>query len=64
MALSEREKEIVVETLDDMDAIARRLVLASLDAFSEWFKSTLYSLYLKIKASLARLFSWLVQNCL
>lgn len=55
MALSDREKQTVIEYLDNLDNAVKAIVLASLEAFAEWLSNTLYSIYLKIKDGLSRL---------
>jgi hypothetical protein len=55
MALSDREKQTVIEYLDNLDDAVKAIVLASLEAFAEWLSNTLYSIYLKIKDGLNRL---------
>jgi hypothetical protein len=55
MALSNSEKQTVIEYLDNLDDAAKAIVLASLEAFAEWLSNTLYSIYLKIKDGLSRL---------
>jgi hypothetical protein len=55
MALSDREKQTVIEYLDNLDDAVKAIVLASLEAFAEWLSNTLYSIYLKIKDGLSRL---------
>jgi hypothetical protein len=55
MALSDGEKQTVIEYLDNLDDAVKAIVLASLEAFAEWLSNTLYSIYLKIKDGLSRL---------
>jgi hypothetical protein len=55
MALSNSEKQTVIEYLDNLDDAAKAIVLASLEAFAEWLSNTLYSIYLKIKDGLRSL---------
>lgn len=55
MALSNSEKQTVIEYLDNLDDAIKAIVLASLEAFAEWLSNTLYSIYLKIKDGLSRL---------
>lgn len=55
MALSDREKQTVIEYLDNLDDAIKAIILASLEAFAEWLSNTLYSIYLKIKDGLSRL---------
>jgi hypothetical protein len=59
MALSDREKEMVIDYLEEMSDAARVLVLASLEAFTEWLANVLYSIYAKIRDALGRLWQWL-----
>ena len=55
MALSNSEKQTVIEYLDNLDDAVKAIVLASLEAFAEWLSNTLYSIYLKIKDGLRSL---------
>lgn len=55
MALSDREKQTVIDYLDSLDDAVKAIILASLEAFAEWLSNTLYSIYLKIKDGLSRL---------
>ncbi|GCL45463.1 hypothetical protein [Microcystis aeruginosa] len=55
MALSDREKQTVIDYLDSLDDALKAIILASLEAFSEWLSNTLYSIYLKIKDGLRSL---------
>lgn len=62
MALTEQEKEHVLEKIGELEYTARRLVLASLEAFSEWCQKTLYNVYVKIKDGLKRLWQWIADQ--
>jgi hypothetical protein len=55
MALSNSEKQTVIEYLDNLDDAVKAIVLASLEAFAEWLSNTLYSIYLTIKDGLSGL---------
>lgn len=55
MALSDHEKQTVIEYLDNLDDAVKAIVLASLEAFAEWLSNTLYSIYLKMKDGLRSL---------
>lgn len=59
MALSDSEKSQVIDSLDKLDEVARRLILASLDAFTEWLSNVLYSIFLKVRNALASLWNWI-----
>ena len=59
MALSDYEKQLIIDELDLLEAATRTLVLASLDAFAEWLANVLYVIYIKLKDSLIRLWNWL-----
>ncbi|MCU0516593.1 MAG: hypothetical protein MUC60_06925 [Oscillatoria sp. Prado101] len=59
MALSDYEKQQVIEELDILEETARRVILASLDAFATWLAKVLYAIYLKIQDGLRRFWSWL-----
>jgi len=55
MVLSDREKQAVIEHLDNLDDAIKAIILASVEAFAEWLANTLYSIYLKIKDGLRSL---------
>lgn len=55
MALTDREKQSVIDYLDNLDDAIIAIILASLEAFAEWLSKTLYSIYLKIKDGLRSL---------
>jgi hypothetical protein len=55
MALSDREKQTVIDYLDSLDDALKAIILSSLEAFAEWLSNTLYSIYLKIKDGLRSL---------
>lgn len=59
MALSEREKQTVIDYLDRLDDAAKMIVLASIEAFGEWLANALYSIYLKINNALNQFWNWL-----
>jgi hypothetical protein len=59
MALSDYEREQVIAALDNLDVATRTVVLASLDAFSDWLANVLYAVFLKVKDALGRLWNWL-----
>jgi hypothetical protein len=59
MALSDYEKQMVVEYLDDMNDAARVIILASLEAFTKWLASVLYSIYIKLSDALGKFWRWL-----
>lgn len=59
MALSDSEKEKVINALERIDDASRVLIIASIEAFAEWLSSTLYSIYLKVKDALSRLWDWI-----
>lgn len=59
MALSDLEKQQIVDELDVLSAATRAVILASLEAFSEWLANVLYVIYLRIKDALNRLWNWL-----
>jgi hypothetical protein len=62
MSLTEQEKERIVNKLGDLEDTTRRVVLASLEAFSSWVQSALYAIYIKIKDGLGRLWRWIVDQ--
>lgn len=59
MALSDFEKEQVINALERIDDASRVLIIASIEAFTEWLSNTLYSIYLKVKDALTRLWNWI-----
>lgn len=59
MALSNEEKQRVIEHLDNIDDQVRRIVLATLEAFEEWLKKNLYKIFIKIAEGLVTLWRWL-----
>ncbi|MBE9145230.1 hypothetical protein [Planktothrix mougeotii] len=59
MALSDYEKQQVIEELDILEETTRRVILASLEAFTEWLANVLYVIYLKIKDVVSRFWNWL-----
>lgn len=59
MALTDREKQMVIDYLDSLDDALVAVILASLEAFSEWLAENLYSIYQKIKQGLSKLWRWL-----
>ena len=59
MALSDREKQLVIDRLDLLEDAARALVLASLNAFTEWLSNVLYQIFIKIKNVLSQFWQWL-----
>jgi hypothetical protein len=59
MALSDYEKQLVIEKLDILEEATRRVILASLEAFTEWLANVLYAIYLKIKDAISKFWNWL-----
>ena len=49
MAMSNYEKQQVVNALDTLDDLERKIVLATLQAFADWLSDVLYIIYLKVK---------------
>ncbi|MEK7991112.1 MAG: hypothetical protein VSS52_008920 [Thiotrichaceae bacterium] len=64
MALSDWEKEQIIEQLEIMSDATRILVLASIEAFADWLADALYYIYIKIKGALKKLWKWLKKNLL
>lgn len=62
MSITEGEKQLVIEKIGSLEDTTRLIVLASLDAFSEWLESALYSIYVKIRDALGRLWQWIVDQ--
>jgi hypothetical protein len=59
MALSDSEKAQVIDALERIDDASRVLIIASIEAFTEWLSTALYSVYLKVKDALTRLWNWI-----
>ncbi|MBW8877875.1 MAG: hypothetical protein JF614_23165 [Acidobacteria bacterium] len=59
MALSEVEKELVIQMLDELDDRVRRIVLASLEALAEWLRNVAYAIFQKIRPMLQSFWQWL-----
>lgn len=49
MALSNSEKAQVIDALEQIDDASRVLIIASIQAFTEWLSNVLYSIYIKVK---------------
>jgi len=60
MSLSDYEKQQIVDELDILEEGARRLILASLEAFTEWLANVMYAIYIKLKSAIKKLWKWLV----
>jgi len=59
MALTDYEKQKIIQKLEDLDDVARALILASIDAFAEWLANVLYEIFLKIQHALNKFWKWL-----
>lgn len=59
MALTDYEKQKIIQRLEDLDDVARALILASIDAFAEWLANVLYEIFLKIQHALSKFWKWL-----
>lgn len=59
MALSDAERQQVLDLLDALDDAVKEMVLASLDTLAEWLSQAAYSIYVQIKGTLQQLWSWL-----
>jgi hypothetical protein len=59
MALSDYEKAQILDALDDLTESTKLVVLASIEAFSEWLANVFYAIYLKVKNALGKLWRWL-----
>ncbi|HPK62485.1 MAG TPA: hypothetical protein PLO40_12935 [Spirochaetota bacterium] len=59
MALSENEKQKVIDKLEVMDDVARGIIVSSLDALAKWLSNVLYDIYVKIKNALKQFWEWL-----
>lgn len=59
MALSDSEKAQVIDALEQIDDASRVLIIASIQAFTEWLSNVLYSVYLKVKDALTKLWNWI-----
>lgn len=59
MALSNEEKRIVIQQLDVMDEVVRRVVISTLDALADWLMSKLPEIFAKIRDALMDVWSWI-----
>lgn len=55
MALSPAEKKRVMDILDELEEEEVKRTLSSTEAFGNWLKNTLFSIYLKVKDALGNL---------
>ena len=62
MALTNEDKQQIIDELDVLDEGLRRVIIASLEAFSSWLMNTVYSIYQKIKPEISRLWQWIVSQ--
>jgi hypothetical protein len=61
MALSEHEKQIVINMLEQVDEAVKKIILSTLEAFVRWLTEVAYSIYLKIKEGIRNLWEWLCE---
>lgn len=62
MALTDREKDQIISTLDTLDDVTKIIILASIDSFAKWLETVLHEIYSKIKHALSKLWTWLCQQ--
>jgi len=55
--MTDEEKRRVVAMLDELDRSKLDKVLASLSSFRDWLRTSLYSIYCKVKDALERLWT-------
>ena len=53
--MTSEEKQRVIDMLDEMDRNQLDRVLASVQAFGNWLRSSLYSIYCKVRDALGKL---------
>jgi hypothetical protein len=59
VALSDEEKQVILQMLDELDEQVRRVVISSLDALAEWLMGAASALYRKAKDMLYQLWQLL-----
>jgi len=59
MALTESEKQCVINALDKMARSTLQRVLDSIESFENWLYNKLYSIYTKVKNSISSMWNWL-----
>jgi hypothetical protein len=62
MALSNEERRAVVQQLDVMDEVVRRVVLSTLNALADWLMAKLPEIFAKIHDTLLDVWSWIRRN--
>ena len=60
MALSQEEKEKVIERLDVVDDVMRRIILSSIESFTKWMKNNLFEIFIKVAPLISKLWKWIV----
>ncbi len=55
MSISERDRETIVATLDSMEAIAARIIIATVEAFTRWLANELPNIFRKIRDQIRRI---------
>ena len=63
MALSEADKQKVIEMLDSMSNKQAEAVLESQGSFMSWLQSAAWWLWERIKNNIGILFDWAVRIC-
>lgn len=64
MALTDKERDQIINRLDQIDEVAKKIILASLEAFTEWLSSVLHKIYIKIKDTITEIWNWICKNFL
>ncbi|MFK5971497.1 MAG: hypothetical protein QM487_15460 [Candidatus Marithrix sp.] len=59
MALTESEKQCVINALNKMARSTLQRVLDSIESFENWLYNKLYSIYTKVKNSISSMWNWL-----
>jgi hypothetical protein len=59
MSLSERDRAIITDTLDTIEDIAAKVILAGLESFTEWLASELPGVFRKIRDQIRDIWHWL-----
>ncbi|GAB7036922.1 MULTISPECIES: hypothetical protein [Catenuloplanes] len=57
--MDDRDRREIVDALHRESPTARQRILATLDAFRDWLRQTLYLIFLKTRDDLEPLWAWL-----
>lgn len=58
MALSKEEKDAIVDALDRMATASMKLVIASIESFTNWLEGAFEWIYRKIKNAIIDIWNW------